>query len=115
VAWGRNAETFGRTTNMLLAETNLTLHDRDTWFGRLEVGQKSAHDLDLHQLDRVFTVAKLQGGYTRYLGRRAGVTPGIGAAVSASVVPEFLRTVYGARLNGGVAVFLTLRPAAHPM
>jgi hypothetical protein len=115
VAWGRNQEPNVQATNMLVAETNLTLRDEHTFFGRVEVGGKSAHDLDLHQLQRVFTVAKLQGGYTHYLQDRAGVTPGYGAAVSLGIVPGFLRTVYGSRFTPGFTVFLTLRPAAHRM
>jgi len=29
----------------LLAETSLTLDERDTWFGRCELSGKSGHDL----------------------------------------------------------------------
>jgi hypothetical protein len=46
VAWGRNEEE-DHATNALLVETNLTLADRDTWFGRFEVVGKTAHDLDV--------------------------------------------------------------------
>jgi len=35
--------------------------------------------------------------------------------VSASIVPGDLRDAYGSRLNAGVGVFLTLRPAAMAM
>jgi hypothetical protein len=117
VAWGRNAED-GHATNGFLLETSLVRDERDTWFGRFEVVGKTAHDLALESLeadgDAPFTVAKLQGGYTRYFAPRRGFAPGIGASVSAGVVPESLRSAYGHRVNAGVAVFLTVRPAAVP-
>ena len=111
VAWGRNAET-DRATNALLLETNLTVDDRSTWFGRFEVATKTAHDLDVATLSDAFTVAKLQGGYTRYLGGWRGLRPGVGATVSAGLVPKELEAAYGSRVNAGAGVFLTLRPAA---
>lgn len=114
VAWGRNAES-GHGSNALLVETNLTLHDRDSWFGRFEAVSKTAHDLVLDESDEAFTVAKLQGGYTRYLDAWKGFRPGIGAAISAGFVPEDAKPAYGSRVNAGFAVFLTLRPAAMVM
>lgn len=112
-AWGRNTEA-GEATNALLLETNLTLHDRDTWYGRFEIVGKDAHDLDVHR-EAVFTVAKLQGGYTRYLSSLRGMKPGIGVTASAGFVPDSLRPFYGRRVNPGVGVFVTLRPAMMPM
>ena len=109
VAWGRNAEE-GHATNAFLVETNLTKRDRDTWFGRFEVAGKTAHDLALARDDEVFTVAKLQGGYTRYFQPRAGFAPGLGGALSFGLVPEALAAVYGRRVNTGLALFVTLRP-----
>ena len=90
-AWGRNAE-GDHGTNALLVETNVTLADRDTWFGRFEVVEKTAHDLDLHDVDgaETFTVAKLQGGYTRYLAAWKGLKPGFGVSASAGIVPMAL-------------------------
>jgi hypothetical protein len=110
VGWGRNAEEGGDASNAFLAETNLTIDDRDTWFGRVELSQKSGHDLDLASHD-LFTVAKLGAGYTRYLASWYGLKPGIGGGVSVGIVPDSLRPAYGRRANAGVALFLTLRPA----
>ena len=109
MAWGRNAEE-GHATNAFLVETNLTRRDRDTWFGRFEVANKTSHDLALAPDDEVFTVTKLQGGYTRYFQPRSGFVPGIGGALSFGIVPESLATAYGRRINTGLAVFVTLRP-----
>ena len=118
IGWGRNSE-LDHGTNALLAETNVTLGDRDTWFGRFEVVGKTAHDLGIEQPVQVCmhcidqetsTLTKMQGGYTRYVDS-AGFRAGLGAVLSASIVPEDLRSAYGSRVNSGVGVFLTLRPA----
>jgi hypothetical protein len=108
IAWGRNAEQ-DHASHALLAETNLTFDDRDTWFGRFEVVGKSSHDLDVPG-EEMFTVAKLQGGYTRYLQSWNGWRPGLGVSLSAGFVPASLKEVYGNRVNLGVGVFATLRP-----
>ena len=107
-AWGRNAEAAGPATNAFFAETNLTVHEQDSWFGRVELAQKSGHDLAI-EADDVLTVAKLQAGYTRYFAAWHGWKPGLGGTVSAGLVPASLKSVYGSRINGGVGVFLTLR------
>jgi len=109
LAWGRNVES-DRTSDAFLAETSLTLRDRDTWFGRFETTGKTGHDLHLVPEEERFTVAKLQGGYTRYLPPRRGFAPGLGAALSAAFVPESLRAAYGSRVNLGAALFVTVRP-----
>jgi YHS domain-containing protein len=110
VAWGRNSED-GVGTNALMLETNLTFNDRDTWFGRLEVTQKTPHDLDVPETRARFTVSKLQGGYTRHFTAAMGWKAGVGGAVSASIVPSQLSAAYGGKVNPGIVVFLTLRPA----
>jgi hypothetical protein len=114
VGWGRNDES-GHGSNALLIETNLTLQDRDSWFGRFETASKTAHDLAIAETEEDFTLAKLQGGYTRYLPAWKGLEPGIGASLSAGFVPEALTRTYGRRVNAGFGVFLTLRPAAMMM
>jgi len=112
LAWGRNAEA-GHATNALLIETNYTPRDRDSWFGRFEAVGKTGHDLAIDSGGETFetyAVAKLQGGYTRYLREWKGLNPGIGGSVSASFVPASLQEIYGSRVNAGAAVFFTLRP-----
>ncbi len=112
VGWGRNAETGGRATNALLLESSVTVRNRDAVYGRFELSEKSGHDLVVGGEDDVFTVAKLQGGYTRYFPSWRGLTAGIGAAASSGIVPRALEPVYGGRFNSGVSIYLTLRPAA---
>ena len=114
VGWGRNKEPREDATNALLVESSLTMQQRDALYGRFEWSEKNGHDLVVPQHD-VFTVGKLQGGYTRYLPSWNGWSPGLGAAISAGIVPESLEVVYGSRVNTGFAVYLTLRPAAHQM
>jgi hypothetical protein len=114
LGWGRNVES-GEATHSVMLESSLSLADRDVWYGRLEVAGKSAHDLHVHETHDVYTVGKLQGGYTRYLAPRHGLGVGFGAEVSAALVPEYLAARYGNRANLGVGLFVTLRPAAHGM
>ena len=110
IAWGRNSES-GHGTSALMLEASVTLADRDSWFGRLELTQKTPHDLDVPPTRAAFTVFKIQGGYTRYVRATARFKAGLGATVSAGVVPSELREVYGRRVNPGAGIFLTLRPA----
>jgi hypothetical protein len=120
VGWGRNAEATldaaldrDHASNALLIETNLTIADRDAWSGRLEVVGKSAHDLVVPEPPEAFTVARVQGGYTRYLPAWNAFQPGLGAGISLSIVPESLTSMYGSRANAGFSVYATLRPKAH--
>jgi hypothetical protein len=111
IAWGSNEEE-GKVSSFVLAETSLLLDDRDAWFGRIDVGNKSAHDLDLHDVNGMFTVGRMQAGYVRYFGSWNRMLPGIGASLTASAVPDDLDPVYGGRILTGFDVFLTLRPTA---
>jgi hypothetical protein len=114
IGWGRNHEPGNDATNAFLTESDLTWDERDAWFGRFELSRKSGHDLATESHD-VFTVAKLQAGYTRYLSVWNGLKPGVGGGLSLGIVPESLRTLYGSRFNFGFGVFLTLRPSALTM
>jgi hypothetical protein len=113
VAWGANRER-GATTHGVLLESTAELSARDAVFGRLEITGKPAHDLHVDESSEIFTVSKLQGGYTRYLPTRHGIQPGLGASLSAGIVPAVLRGQYGG-IGVGVGVFLTLRPVAPQM
>jgi hypothetical protein len=114
IAWGRNAER-GEATSALLVETSAAVNAHDTWYGRFEVNGKTAHDLSVDAEGQVFALSKIQAGYTRYLDSRYGFTPGVGLSGSVGVAPESLASVYGGRVNYGVALYLTLRPAGHRM
>jgi hypothetical protein len=114
VGWGRNSES-GKASNALMVESGIIWRDRDAVYGRFEWAKKSGHDLVVEPEHDTFAVAKLQGGYTRYLSTWKGWSPGVGAALSGGIVPSSLEPVYGSRINVGVAVYLTLRPGAHQM
>ena len=114
IAWGLNSED-GEASNALLLESTLTLDERDSWFGRFEVAGKPAHDLDVHDSDDIFTVAKLQAGYVRYLKPWRGLSPGFGGGLSLGIVPSGLESAYGSRVNLGIAAFATLRPWSRGM
>lgn len=113
LAWGANREP-GQATHGLMVESSLSRSARHVWFGRAELNGKPAHDLHVHESNQVFVVGKLQGGYTRYLTPRRGLSPGIGFTVSAALVPLALQPRYGG-VGWGGGLFLTLRPAAHDM
>ena len=114
LAWGRNEE-HNLASHAFLAESSVTVAERDVWFGRVEVGTKPAHDLHAHEFAGVMTVGKLQAGYTRYLASASGLRLGVGGLASLSFVPEALKPHYGRRANPGVGFFVTVRPAAHKM
>jgi hypothetical protein len=111
VAWGRNSED-DEATNFFLAETHVNYNEVDSWYGRFEIGGKSAHDLGLEDVEDVFTVSKLQAGYTHYLQTWKGLKPGVGGVLSMSLVPSRLDPVYGNRATFGFGIYVTLRPAA---
>jgi hypothetical protein len=112
IGWGRNASSDGEATNAILLETGVNVRARDAWYGRFEWAEKDGHDLAVTDAG-IFSVAKLQGGYTRYLTAWQGLTPGFGATLSTGIVPSSLKPWYGGRFNPGVGVYLTLRPAGH--
>ena len=123
LGWGLNSGQeiipeglFDATTQAVLVESSVTLHDRHTWFSRAEVVEKPAHDLHAHEYpDSVFTVGKLQGGYTHYMRPWHGLSAGIGATVSISLVPSELSAQYHGRVIPGFGIFLNLRPSRHAM
>jgi hypothetical protein len=114
LAWGMNGEPVA-TTHAMLVESSLSVRDRHVGFMRFEVVGKPAHDLHVHESTGVFTVGRLQVGYTHYLRPASGLQFGLGGSISGSLVPPALAPRYGGRVSPGVAVFLTLRPAAHMM
>ena len=114
IAWGSNIEKT-TTTNAVLAETNLTLGERDVVFARAEVTQKTGKDLALEDVpgleERKFTLGKLALGYTRQFGPIASLLPGIGGGLSLDLIPAGIRQFYGERVAAGVAVYISLHPA----
>ncbi len=112
VAWGANVEPL-ETSHSVMLESAFSADGRNTWFGRLEVTGKPAHALHVSESNDVFTVGKLQGGYTRYFAVRRGLQPGIGGSLSIGLLPPDLQARYGGQAVLGFGVFVTVRPAAH--
>ena len=103
-------------THALLVESALTIRDRDTWFGRVEVVGKAGHDLHVHEAPAsIFTVAKVQAGLARTVWTGKGVVTSIGGTASLSMVPPALAPRYSGRVAPGLGVFLTLTPSRHVM
>jgi hypothetical protein len=111
IAWGHNREASGESTSALLAETTLSPSDRHAIYGRAEWVEKSAHDLAIEG-EEIFTVAKMQAGYTRFTSPWKKVVGGVGAAASVGIVPRDLESTYGGRFNPGFSVYLNVLPAA---
>jgi hypothetical protein len=104
------------TGHAVLAEAAVTMRDRHTSFGRLEIVGKPAHDFHADQYAALlFTVGKLEAGYTRRLGQRHGLVGSVGGMGMVSLVPPLLAPYYGGRVTPGFGVFLHLRPQAHMM
>jgi hypothetical protein len=122
-AWGVNAgvevipgEEVDLVTHAFLVESNLTLREQHAWFGRIEAVGKPGHDLHVHEAPAdVFTVAKVQAGYSRYFRAWKGIVPGVGGTASLNIVPEYLSPHYSGRVSPGFGVFFTIRPARHAM
>ena len=105
------------TTHAVLLESSLTVGERHTWFGRVEIAGKSGHDLHAHEApDRVFGVGKGQVGYERALKGWRSLVPGIGGSLTLSIVPSDLKARYSGRtVSPGFVVFVSIRPSSHVM
>jgi hypothetical protein len=104
------------TTHAVLLESSITSAGGHTWFSRVEIVGKPAHDLHAHEYGaRVFTVGKIQLGYERQLTSSRGITLGIGGTGLLSLLPPELAPRYSGRVAPGFGVFLTIRPSRHLM
>lgn len=120
-AYGMNHETTAvpdavleQSTHAALAESSLqSASGRHTWFGRIEVVGKPAHDLHVHEyITEIFTVGKLQAGYRHEWPAIKGWVAGLGGQVNLSLVPPLLAPRYGGRIAPGVGVYFNVRPAS---
>jgi hypothetical protein len=123
IAYGVNAgpevipgDAVDLVTHAVLAESSFSRHERHMWFGRIEIVGKPGHDLHVHDTPaEVFTVGKLQAGYTRYLRPWKGAVAGIGGTAALSIVPPEIAPLYSGRVAPGLGVFLTVRASRHVM
>lgn len=116
LAWGRNTEE-DESTNAFLVETNLNLAERNLFYGRAEVAEKSGGDLVLPEEleEETFTTSKLTLGFLRQFAPVAGLVPGVGVGFSVAFLPNDLETAYGTTTPAGFHVTFRLRPAAMTM
>ena len=99
-----------------LLESSLTVADRDTIFGRAEIGRIPAHHLHAHEYAlSLVPLLKAQLGYVRHFPTAWGLVPGLGGSVSLSVLPPELAPRYFGRVAPGFAVFFSLQAARHRM
>jgi hypothetical protein len=120
LAWGRNREKGHEdsvvhhdveTTSAFTVETALDVTARDTLFARADVTEKTAADLVLPVSgDDMFTVSKLQAGYTRWLAPLWGLRAGLGGSAALAVVPAALSPFYGGRTAPEFSIYFTVRP-----
>ena len=110
--YGRNQHEGEDASHSVLLESEAVLDHHNTLFGRAELVQKSAHDLQLSVFpdQRLFSVGALSLGYIRELVRGRGVTFGLGARGTVNFAPRDLEAPYGSRTPLGAMVFLRLRP-----
>jgi hypothetical protein len=96
-------------TPAFLVESNLDLDGRNVVFGRLEVVQKTGHDLALPPVEleqQTFLLPSLAAGYLRNLPTLGGLVPGVGVRAAVARISSTLGGFYGTRtLFGGMAYF----------
>jgi hypothetical protein len=95
-----------------LAESNLEVGLKNSFFTRAEYVRKSAGDLVLDGVDpeRQFDVKSLVLGYIREIASIPGGTIGVGARGSVNLVPGAVGKFYGTNTPKGIDVFLRIRP-----
>jgi len=110
--YGRNLHSDGEASQSALLESETVFDRHITLFGRAELVQKSADELQLSAFtpSQLFRIGALSLGYVRELTRGSGVTFGVGACGTANVVPSALEGSYGSRTPLGGMVFVRLRP-----
>jgi hypothetical protein len=115
--WGRNHETLKRrNVNSYLAESVCPLSRRDFLTGRIEMVDKDELFDDqpalAAQLARTvgstFRVQAYTVGFTHDVGKFWGVETGLGANVTAYVIPAAIQSYYGEH-PAGVNLYLRLR------
>jgi len=123
-------------SNSVLAESNLSLDERNTVFGRAELVQKGPEDLAIAgstmpllppplqgiSVDQspgagggsasVYAVGEMTLGYVREIASVYGGSLGLGVAGTLNMVPSTLEDTYGTRTPLGATVFLRVRPGA---
>jgi len=115
--WGRNHETESkRNVNSYLAETLFPVSKRDFLTGRIELVDKDELFLNQPEVEEhlartagsTFRVQAYTAGLTHDIGTFYGIETGVGANVTAYVIPSAIQPYYGEH-PFGVNMFLRFR------
>jgi hypothetical protein len=120
LVWGANKELGSEEMrHAALIESEAILDAKNTVFGRVEMAQKTGHDLQLPEPqfndDARVNVGALSLGYIREVGRWSGATVGLGLRGTVSVVPSNVESIYGSRTPKGGFIFVRIRPVHQAM
>jgi hypothetical protein len=111
MAYGENQEEGQRSPARLL-ESSFNIRNRHIVSGRVEMVDKTGHDLVLdgsEAEDRIFSLSKISAGYLYQCPPFEDWVPGLGLTVTQSLLPSDLKDAYGERYPKEVAVFVSLR------
>src|SRR5438132_8662145 len=117
LAWGRNLQ--ATPLDSFLFEANFDLDGRNAPFVRLEVVQKTAHDLGVPGFSgfQAFTQSYLLSnavvGFVHSFPALGPVEPALGARASIGRIPQDLEGLYGSRAVFGGYVYLLARAPRH--
>ncbi|MCW5808395.1 MAG: hypothetical protein KIT31_38955 [Deltaproteobacteria bacterium] len=109
--YGRNDPSAGPSTGAGLVEAALVLAPEHTVFGRVELLEKTGHDLALPAAlaDRTFGMAGFSAGYVYDAVRLGDLVPGIGIVATVNAIGDDLAPFYGTRAPWGGMVFVRIR------
>jgi hypothetical protein len=117
LVWGRNHETLSkRNVNSYLAESLYPVSKRDFLTGRIEfvdkdelfANQPAIETLLARTAGSTFRVQAYTVGFTHDIGTYRGIETGLGANVTAYVIPQAIQPYYGEH-PAGVDVYVRFR------
>ncbi len=106
-----NNSSGGSNSDAYLAEADLNIANRNTFFGRFETVNKLGEELALNPANKKFRITEVTLGYLRDFTPNRSYQTGLGAAVTFNMHPGSLDSLYG-RSPMGYWVFFRIRPAA---
>jgi hypothetical protein len=117
LAWGRNLELT--PLDSFLFEANLDFDGRNAPFFRLEVVQKTAHDLVVPgfvgpaSFAQSYLLSTAVVGFVHSFAALGPIEPALGARLSLGRVPSELEPLYGSQAVFGAYVYLLARLPVH--
>lgn len=114
--WGGNGRAGETLSNSLLAESEFSRDDLNSFLVRAEYVEKTAAELVVDGAPfnfapgRRFDVSELSLGYVRELSTWKSGTLGVGVLGTVNFVPAALQTAYGSSTPIGALLFFRIRP-----